>query len=77
LTARRQTSARRRSSVATGDTADTWYERAGGPLGIWREWARDVTGRAIAGGHFFPEQNPHDTLAALRSFLGASSSDRA
>ncbi len=53
-----------------GSALDTWYADAGGPLGIWREWARDVTGRPIAGGHFFPEQNPHETIAALRAFLG-------
>ena len=52
-----------------GSALDTWYGGAGGPLGIWRDWARDVTGRSIAGGHFFPEQNPHETLAALRSFF--------
>ena len=54
-----------------GSALDTWYADTGGPLGIWREWARDVTGRPIAGGHFFPEQNPHETIAALRSFFGA------
>jgi haloacetate dehalogenase len=54
-----------------GSALDIWYADAGGPLGIWREWARDVTGRPIAGGHFFPEQNPHETIAALRSFFEA------
>jgi haloacetate dehalogenase len=51
---------------------DTWYQEAGGPLGIWREWATDVSGCAIAGGHFFPEQNSADTLAQLRAFFRAS-----
>jgi haloacetate dehalogenase len=51
---------------------DTWYEAAGGPLGIWRDWAADVTGRPIAGGHFFPEENAAETLAALRAFLRAA-----
>jgi haloacetate dehalogenase len=48
---------------------DQWYADAGGPLGIWRAWADDLAGRAIAGGHFFPETNPDATIAELRSFL--------
>jgi haloacetate dehalogenase len=48
---------------------DMWYENSGGPLGIWREWASDVRGRAIAGGHFFPEQNAAETLMELRAFF--------
>jgi haloacetate dehalogenase len=48
---------------------DEWYADAGGPLGIWGRWATDVRGHAIAGGHFFPEQNPAETAAELRSFL--------
>jgi haloacetate dehalogenase len=52
-----------------GGGLDTWYSAAGGPLGIWREWATDVTGRALAGGHFFPEANPDATLAELHAFF--------
>jgi haloacetate dehalogenase len=52
-----------------GGGLDTWYRSAGGPLGIWRSWALDVRGRAIEGGHFFPEQNPDETLAELEAFL--------
>jgi haloacetate dehalogenase len=48
---------------------DQWYRDSGGPLGIWRNWADDVAGHAIAGGHFFSEQNPIETIAALRSFF--------
>jgi hypothetical protein len=29
-----------------------------------------VTGEPVAGGHFFPEQNPDATVPALRAFLG-------
>lgn len=50
---------------------DHWYRESGGPLAIWRAWAVDVTGRSIVGGHFFAEQNPSDTIAALRSFFQA------
>jgi haloacetate dehalogenase len=52
-----------------GGGLDTWYRDAGGPLGIWRAFATNVSGHAIAGGHFFPEQNPDETLAALRTFF--------
>lgn len=47
--------------------------RTGDPLGIWRDWAPDLTGEAIPGaGHFLPEEAPEATLAALlRYFKGA------
>ena len=52
-----------------GGALDTWYQAAGGPLGIWRDWTVNATGRALPGGHFFPEANPTDTLAELRAFF--------
>ena len=52
-----------------GSGLDTWYEEAGGPLGIWSDWAAGVTGRPISGGHFFPEQNSTETISELRSFF--------
>jgi haloacetate dehalogenase len=52
-----------------GGPLDQWYTDAGGPLGIWRSWADNVEGRAISGGHFFPEQNNDATIAALRAFF--------
>jgi haloacetate dehalogenase len=52
-----------------GGALDSWYREAGGPLSMWRGWAADVTGRPISGGHFFPEQNPAETLAELSSFF--------
>jgi haloacetate dehalogenase len=54
---------------AAGTALDTWYADAGGPLGVWRAWADDVTGRAVPGGHFFPEARPDETAAALRAFV--------
>jgi haloacetate dehalogenase len=40
------------------------------PLDIWREtFAPHATGQAITSGHFLPEENPVDTLAALKPFL--------
>ncbi len=38
-------------------------------LDIWREWAHNVQGQPIAGGHFLPEENPQATLEALLAFL--------
>jgi haloacetate dehalogenase len=49
-----------------------WYQEAGGPLGIWRHWASDVQGRAVAAGHFFPEELPEQTAAILGAFFAAS-----
>lgn len=57
-----------------GGGLDTWYRSAGGPLEIWKNWALNVSGRAIRGGHFFPEQNPAETIAELESFLAVSAS---
>jgi haloacetate dehalogenase len=52
-----------------GGGLDHWYEGAGGPLGIWSDWAVDVRGRAVSGGHFFPEQNSAETILELRLFF--------
>ena len=43
---------------------EAWYDT----LAIWREWADDVTGRALDCGHFLVEERPHETLAAIRDF---------
>ncbi|MDP2010596.1 MAG: alpha/beta hydrolase [Phenylobacterium sp.] len=42
-----------------------WYD----VLTIWRDWADDVQGQAIESGHFIPEENPAETLKALRAFF--------
>ena len=47
----------------------TWYVDEGGPLALWRELAEQVEGRAVDGGHFFPEEHPLDTAAALAAFF--------
>jgi haloacetate dehalogenase len=54
---------------SAGSALDTWYDEQGGPLGIWRRWADDVTGSAVKGGHFFPEEHPQSTARYLRTFL--------
>jgi haloacetate dehalogenase len=54
---------------AAGGALDTWYTDAGGPLALWRGWADDVRGHAVAGGHFFPEHDPVATAATLLGFL--------
>jgi haloacetate dehalogenase len=38
-------------------------------LAIWREWAGDVTGRALDCGHYVAEERPAETLAELRAFF--------
>jgi haloacetate dehalogenase len=48
-----------------------WYARDGGPLELWRDWAADVQGEAVEGGHFFPEEHPRATAERLASFFDA------
>jgi haloacetate dehalogenase len=50
---------------------DTFYAKDGGPLGIWRQWAPRAQGQALKGGHFFPEENPDDTLVLMKRFVSA------
>jgi haloacetate dehalogenase len=47
----------------------TWYTKQGGPLALWRDFADHIDGRAVDGGHFFPEERPSETAAALWSFF--------
>ncbi len=49
----------------------TWYAEDGGPLALWRAWSDDVQGYAVDGGHFFPEEAPEVTAAALRGFFAS------
>jgi haloacetate dehalogenase len=57
---------------STPGALDEWYVDDGGPLALWREWADDVQGSAIKGGHFFPEAAPVETADALRQFFRAA-----
>jgi haloacetate dehalogenase len=46
----------------------SWYDDLGGPLALWRPIAPQVTGHAVDGGHFFPEEHPRATAEALAAF---------
>lgn len=39
------------------------------PLSLWKGLAPKATGKAIKGGHFLPEENAADVLAAIETFL--------
>jgi len=54
---------------SAGGPLDAWYQEQGGPLALWRNWADDVAGRPLEGGHFFPESAPRATAEALAEFL--------
>lgn len=56
---------------------DRWYADLGGPATLWQKWAVEVQGRALPGGHFFPETEPGATTTALRDFLTTRSTVRA
>jgi haloacetate dehalogenase len=51
----------------------TWYVEQSGPIALWRSWGVHVQGRAMNGGHFFPEEVPEETAAALEHFFGTGS----
>ena len=51
------------------DGLEKWYGDEGGPLELWRQWADDVTGHAIEGGHFFPEEKPAEVADLLGAFF--------
>ncbi|RJQ74567.1 alpha/beta hydrolase [Pseudonocardiaceae bacterium YIM PH 21723] len=53
---------------SAGGAVDTWYD----PLAVWRQWAADVTGHRVAGGHFLPEEAPGETAAELRGFFSGT-----
>ena len=46
-----------------------WGEARGDILPVWRRWASDLRGEAIACGHFLPEEAPEAVLARLLPFL--------
>src|SRR5690606_21315560 len=43
-------------------------------IDIWKVWADNVSGAATTGGHFQPEDRPHEVIAALSPFFAASHS---
>jgi haloacetate dehalogenase len=46
---------------------EEWYD----VVGIWREWAAEVRGRALECGHYLPEEAPEETHAELRAFVAS------
>ena len=48
----------------------SWYDT----LAVWREWADDVRGGPVAGGHFLPEESPDAVSSALLEFLAEQAS---
>jgi len=55
---------------------NSWYEAEGGPLALWRDWAHDIQGHPVDGGHFFPEEVPGLTIHLLSGFFGARPNGR-
>jgi haloacetate dehalogenase len=48
---------------------DGRFEEKPTPLDIWRDWAEQVEGRPIPGGHLQPEEQPDAVLDAVLPFL--------
>ncbi|MGL5116967.1 MAG: alpha/beta fold hydrolase [Beijerinckiaceae bacterium] len=40
------------------------------PLSLWKVYATEAEGMALAGGHFLPEENPDGVTGALLAFFG-------
>ena len=55
---------------SVGGPLGTWYEHHAGVLRLWQDWAVNVSGRSMDGGHFFPEETPSRTAEALADFFG-------
>jgi haloacetate dehalogenase len=41
-------------------------------LGMWRNKANSISGKALDSGHFLPEEAPEETLNCLNNFFGSS-----
>lgn len=39
------------------------------PLAVWRDWCPHVQGKAIASGHFLPEEAPRETCTEIKNFF--------
>jgi haloacetate dehalogenase len=39
-------------------------------IALWQQRANQVTGQAIASGHFLPEEAPEETAQEIEDFLG-------
>lgn len=50
---------------------DDLGELYGDVLGVWSDWADDVRGRPLDGGHHLSEEAPEELAAELRAFLTA------
>ncbi len=48
--------------------------KTGDPMGLWRTWAKSVSGDEVKAGHFVPEENPEGVLGAFIPFFAAGSS---
>ena len=48
---------------------NNWYADIGGPLMLWKDWATNVQGKPVDGGHFFPEEFPAQTAETLIGFF--------
>ena len=52
--------------------AKGFVQRTYDVLDVWRHYAEQVEGKALDCGHFLPEEQPDEVVAALREFLAKS-----
>lgn len=68
-TARRRIACQMLALWSAKGPLNSWYEKEGGPLGLWKTFAHQLSGKAIDGGHFFPEELPQQTADTLARFF--------
>jgi haloacetate dehalogenase len=55
--------------------AEGFVGRAYDVLEVWNQYAADVRGQALGGGHFLAEEEPGATVTALRDFLAVAGTE--
>jgi haloacetate dehalogenase len=60
--------------LALWGTGDAARRQRRSLLAIWKAWADDVSGTALACGHFIPEEAPEELLRHLQPFLARAGS---
>jgi haloacetate dehalogenase len=39
------------------------------PLNIWKNYVKNLSGKALIGGHYLPEEKPHQVANQILNFL--------
>ena len=39
------------------------------PLSVWKKYTKNLSGKAISGGHYLPEEKPNQVASQILKFL--------